>query len=72
MGTEEREDEKEKEGNGAVAVLGGFSTQLRVQMTISGIFWHRCSTFHAKTATALPALIVGSAPRATSPSGASS
>ena len=72
MGTKEEEDEKEKEGNGTVAVLGCFSTQLGVQMTISGIFWHSCSTFPSKTATALPALIAGSAPMATSSSGASS
>lgn len=66
------EKTKEKEENGAVAVWDGFPTQLGGQMTISGIFWHRCSTFQAKTDTALPALIVGSAPRATSSSGASS
>ena len=63
MGAKDGEDEKEKEGNGAVAVLGGFSTQLWVQMTISDIFWHHCSAFPSKTATALPALIIGYALR---------
>ena len=46
-----------------MAVWDGFTTQLRAKMTILGHFGHRCSTFQAKTATALPALIIGYAPR---------